>query len=90
MDCSEGRICKVQSEGVDPVNRQRTRIQSVCALLAINAITGSATKDARLNPRLIDFTETTYCRCNATYTSEGCCGSNNGMIWEAPQMNLAA
>ena len=25
------------------------------------------------------------CACNSTYTSNGCCGAGDGLVWESPE-----
>ncbi|KAI9715711.1 MAG: hypothetical protein M1828_000726 [Chrysothrix sp. TS-e1954] len=66
--------CKVQSSTVIPGNLREVHISACVVSSALSALPGSSLVGKRDQPDL--------CPCNSTYVSEGCCGVQDGMVWE--------
>ena len=79
-DCDGGcGVCMIDQDAPDSVSEYydplagrvlRHAISAVCASIMIEKLGGRAATRPRV------------CACNGTYLSTGCCGSEDGMIWE--------
>ncbi|KAI9681287.1 MAG: hypothetical protein M1817_002570 [Caeruleum heppii] len=87
--CVAASVDKARAKGLDPV------FPKAFCLIAIQGLVHTRPKQAgagNAGRSLPDsnqtFSEAWACACNQTYVSEGCCGSETGMIWESGEKKL--
>jgi hypothetical protein len=83
-DCSYTGQCVV-----DPSSMQRVlgSLGKVVTLFASRCVL-KRTRPRRLSGRDMEMTNSWPCACNATYVSHGCCAAPDGIVLEAPHLEI--
>ncbi|KAI9680095.1 MAG: hypothetical protein M1817_005111 [Caeruleum heppii] len=80
--CVAATLDDAKAQGLDPV------FPSALCLVTTFVAANAAAKVKPLGGRSAEGLPPLACACNQTYVSQACCGSPDGMIWEAPAMRL--
>jgi hypothetical protein len=80
-DCN-GCICMIDQDSPEKITESYDPLAGSVLRYAVSAICASTlTMNQKLGGRA--ETQAAVCACNGTYISAGCCGSEDGLLWES-------